>query len=84
MPAEVDADLNARAYQESGRKQAQKRFFGFGEARHRGRPRAQFVNQVIEAIGHDIEGLDAAAGVNARPNFPQDGQLVNDLVKFFG
>ena len=55
MPAKVDTNLNARAYQESSGKQAQKGFFGFGEVGRWGGPGIKLLSQAAKLIGRDVQ-----------------------------
>ena len=55
VPAKVDTNLNARAYQESSGKQAQKGFFGFGEVGRWGGPGIKLLSQAAKLIGRDVQ-----------------------------
>jgi len=54
VTAEVDANQNARACEESCSKQAEKGLFGLGKPRRGGNPGIKLLNQVVEPIGCNV------------------------------
>lgn len=75
MPAEVDTNLNARAYQESSGKQAQKGFFGFGEAGRSVSPGINPLGQAVKPVDRNLQTLNATAWADAVPNNAKVCQL---------